>query len=61
MATNPFAQLAAHLDRLAPAEELPHLFAALEDSATGTSDDTFGMELILDGIEARLRSHHRSG
>ena len=55
LAASPFADLAQIIDRLADVEDLPHLFAALADGSSGDADDAFGLELILDGVEARLR------
>ena len=59
LTTNPFADLAQIIDRLADAEELPHLFAAFADGSGEDGDDAFGIELILDGIEALLRRRQR--
>ncbi len=55
LAASPFADLAEIIDRLADVEDLPHLFAALAEGSSGDADDAFGLELILDGVEARLR------
>ena len=59
LTTNPFADLAQIIDRLADAEELPHLFAAFADGSGEDENDAFGIELILDGIEALLRRRQR--
>jgi hypothetical protein len=54
LTTNPFAELAQVIHHLADSADLPHLFAALADPSIGNDDDTFGIELILNGIEALL-------
>ena len=59
LAVNPFTDLARNIERLTDAEDLPHLFAALAESRTGESGDMFGIEVILDGIEARLQRRQR--
>ena len=59
LATSPFAALAQVIDHLADVEDLPHLFAAFANGSGGGGDDAFGIELILDGIEARLHRRQR--
>ena len=59
LATSPYADLAQIIDRLADVEELPHLYAAFADGSGQEEDDSFGLELILDGIQARLRRRQR--
>lgn len=53
--TSPYADLSINLGELAEPEELPHLFAALAAEPAATTDDDFGIDLILDGVAARLR------
>jgi AcrR family transcriptional regulator len=58
---DPYADLALIFTELADAADLPHLFADLPEgfeSADGSPDQdaaTFGIQLILDGVEAHLR------
>ena len=56
--TSPYADLSVSLSELAEPEELPHLFAALATEPAATTDDNFGIDLILDGVAARIR-HRR--
>lgn len=55
LTTSPYADLGRMLDRLADAEDLPHLFAAFADESRA-ADVSSGIELILDGVEANLGS-----
>jgi AcrR family transcriptional regulator len=57
--TSPYLDLARIIDRLADVEQMPHLFAAFADGSIGDADEALGIELILDGIEARLRRRRR--
>jgi AcrR family transcriptional regulator len=59
LATSPYADLAQVIEQLADAEDLPHLFAAFADGSTGDGAEAFGIDLILDGVEARLRRRRR--
>jgi AcrR family transcriptional regulator len=54
LTTNPFAELSQVIHHLADSADLPYLFAALADPSIGNDDDTFGIELILNGIEVLL-------
>jgi AcrR family transcriptional regulator len=54
-ARNPYADLGQLIHRMADPEDLPHLFAAFADGSTAAGPDASGIELILDGIEARVR------
>ncbi len=51
---NPFAELAQVIHHLADTADLPNLFAAFADPSPGDADDIFGVELILDGVDALL-------
>lgn len=53
-AINPFAELAQHIHQLTDTKELPHLFEALTDNSTSEGSDAFEIDIILDGIAARV-------
>lgn len=53
--TNPYADLSVRLSTLAEHADLPHLFAAPAAVPVDPTDDDFGINLILDGVEARVR------
>ena len=57
--TSPYADLGRNIDRLADVEDFPHLFAALADESQTAADVSSGIELILDGVDARLRRNQR--
>lgn len=54
LTTSSYADLGRMLDRLSDVEDLPHLFAAFADESSAVEVSS-GIELILDGVEARLR------
>lgn len=53
--TNPYADLSVRLSKLAEHADMPYLFAALAAVPVDTADGDFGINLILDGVEARVR------
>ena len=60
LTTSPYADLGRIIERLAEVEEYPHLYAALADESQTGADEPSGIELILDGVEARLRRFQRT-
>jgi len=58
-ARNPYADLGQLIHWMADREDLPHLFAAFAEESAEAGPDGFGIELILDGIAARVRQKQR--
>ena len=59
-ARNPFADLSQVIHQLSDPEDLPNLFAAIAEDPAEADGATSGIELILDGIAARVRHRRRS-
>jgi AcrR family transcriptional regulator len=58
-ARNPYTDLGQLIHRVADPEDFPHLFAAFAQGSTGAGPDASGIDLILDGIAARVRLKQR--
>ena len=58
-ARNPYADLGQLIHRMADPDDLPHLFAAFAEGSTGAGTEASGIELILDGVAARVRQKRR--
>jgi AcrR family transcriptional regulator len=58
--STPYADLALNIADLADPQQLPYLFAALAEKPRGTSEKSSGVDLILDGIAARLERSSRT-
>ena len=54
-ARNPYTDLGRLIDKVADPGDLPHLFAAFAEGSTEEGAGTSGIELILDGVAARVR------
>lgn len=54
-ARNPYTDLGQLIYRMAEPEDPPHLFAAFAEGSTGEGAGASGIELILDGVAARVR------
>jgi AcrR family transcriptional regulator len=59
LTASPYADLGRIIDRLADIDDYPHLRAALTGQSETDADAASGIELILDGVEARLRRTKR--
>ena len=58
-ARNPYSDPGRLIRRLASPQDLPHLFAAFAEGATEEGTDSSGIDLILDGVAARVRQTRR--
>ena len=58
-ARNPYSDPGRLIRRMASPQDLPHLFAALAEGTTEERTDASGIDLILDGVAARVRRKRR--
>lgn len=59
LTASPYADVGWIIERFGDREDFPHLLAALSDKSQVADDANSGIDLILDGVEARLRRYER--